>query len=105
MSHLHVVEPRVDGSATLDLIPEGLSNDFLREICCPQRLVERRRTAIETAEEKGDLIAFLEPTSLILIFRIVSCMISNQQKKYYAWIDGVRSFMTKLALARFHIRR
>jgi len=62
LAYLHVVEPRVDGSFDVDVVPENFSNDFIREIWGNRRLVSAggytRQTAIETAENKGDLIAF-----------------------------------------------
>jgi len=93
MSHLHVVEPRVDGSATLDVIPEGFSNDFLREIWRPQRFISAggytRQTAIETAEEKGDLIAFSRAyiANPDLPYRLLHDipLTKGDRSKYYAW--------------------
>ncbi|KAJ7359110.1 hypothetical protein DFH08DRAFT_845068 [Mycena albidolilacea] len=65
LAYLHVVEPRVDGSETLDVIKEGYSNDFIRDIWGDRRLISAggytRETAIAAAEEKGDLIAFARP--------------------------------------------
>ncbi|KAJ7359112.1 hypothetical protein DFH08DRAFT_403618 [Mycena albidolilacea] len=64
-AYLHVVEPRVDGSETLDVIKDGYSNDFIRDIWGDRRLISAggytRETAIAAAEEKGDLIAFARP--------------------------------------------
>ncbi|KAJ7239766.1 putative NADPH2 dehydrogenase chain OYE2 [Mycena haematopus] len=61
LAYLHVVEPRVDGSETVD-IKDGYSNDFIRGIWGDRRLISAggytRETAIAAAEEKGDLIAF-----------------------------------------------
>ncbi|KAJ7663913.1 hypothetical protein DFH06DRAFT_1268602 [Mycena polygramma] len=63
-AYLHVVEPRVDGAETVE-IKEGYSNDFIRDIWGDRRLISAggytRETAIATAEEKGDLIAFARP--------------------------------------------
>ncbi|KAJ7439985.1 NADH:flavin oxidoreductase/NADH oxidase [Mycena latifolia] len=62
LAYLHVVEPRVDGIETLDVIKEDFSNDFIRDIWGDCRLISAggytRETAIAVAEEKGDLIAF-----------------------------------------------
>ncbi|KAJ6495310.1 hypothetical protein C8R45DRAFT_900049 [Mycena sanguinolenta] len=59
LAYLHVVEPRVDD---LEMIEEGSSNDFIRDIWGNRRLISAggytRETAIAAAEEKGDLIAF-----------------------------------------------
>ncbi|KAJ7869138.1 hypothetical protein B0H14DRAFT_3440840 [Mycena olivaceomarginata] len=64
-AYLHVVEPRVDGSETLDVIKDGYSNDFIRDIWGNRRLISAggytRETAVAAAEEKGDLIAFARP--------------------------------------------
>jgi NADPH2 dehydrogenase len=76
LAYLHVVEPRVDGSETLDIIKDGYSNDFIRDIWGDRRLISAggytRETAIAAAEEKGDLIAFARPyvanVSLFLLF-------------------------------------
>ncbi|KAJ7359102.1 hypothetical protein DFH08DRAFT_642095, partial [Mycena albidolilacea] len=65
LAYLHVVKPRVDGSETLDVIKDGYSNDFIRDIWGDRRLISAgvytRETAIAAAEEKGDLIAFARP--------------------------------------------
>lgn len=62
LAYLHVVEPRVDGHLDIDVVPEGFSNDFIREIWGSRRLISAggytREIAVETADEKGDLIAF-----------------------------------------------
>ncbi|KAF7340924.1 NADH:flavin oxidoreductase/NADH oxidase [Mycena sanguinolenta] len=60
-AYLHVVEPRVDGSYTVD-IKDGYSNDFIRKIWDERRLISAggytRESAIAAADEKGDLVAF-----------------------------------------------
>jgi NADPH2 dehydrogenase len=65
LAYLHVVEPRVDGSETVETIKDGYSNDFIREIWGDRRLISAggytRETALAAAEEKGDLIAFARP--------------------------------------------
>jgi len=62
LAYLHVVEPRVDGLHDVDVIPENFSNDFIRDIWGDRRLISAggytRQTAIETAEKRGELIAF-----------------------------------------------
>ncbi|KAJ7656276.1 hypothetical protein DFH06DRAFT_1473537 [Mycena polygramma] len=62
LAYLHVIEPRVDGVETLKVIQEGYSNNFIRGIWGDRPLISAggytRETALETAEEKGDLIAF-----------------------------------------------
>ncbi|KAF9048311.1 NADH:flavin oxidoreductase/NADH oxidase [Hymenopellis radicata] len=62
MAYLHITEPRVSNNTTNN--PEdyvGESNDFIREIWAPNRLIScgayTRETAMKTAEEKGDMIA------------------------------------------------
>jgi 2,4-dienoyl-CoA reductase-like NADH-dependent reductase (Old Yellow Enzyme family) len=64
-AYLHVVEPRVDGSQTVEVIKDGYSNDFIRDIWGDRRLISAggytRDTAIAAAEGKGDLIAFARP--------------------------------------------
>ncbi|KAF7314909.1 hypothetical protein MIND_00004700 [Mycena indigotica] len=61
LAYLHIVEPRVDGSRTLDFVKEGHSNDFLRAIWGDRPLISAggytRESAMEAAE-KGDLVAF-----------------------------------------------
>ncbi|THV00003.1 NADH:flavin oxidoreductase/NADH oxidase [Dendrothele bispora CBS 962.96] len=74
LSYIHIVEPRIQGAEVVD-VPEEESNDFIREIWTSpgtsadtstspnaRRLISAggytRQTAIETAEKKGDLIAF-----------------------------------------------
>ncbi|KII83266.1 hypothetical protein PLICRDRAFT_148209 [Plicaturopsis crispa FD-325 SS-3] len=61
-AYLHVVEPRVDGQTTRkDGVPEGQSNDFIREIWAPLPLVSAgayTRELALAAAEKGDLTAF-----------------------------------------------
>ncbi|KAJ7931718.1 hypothetical protein B0H13DRAFT_831706 [Mycena leptocephala] len=65
LAYLHVVEPRVDGSETVENIKDGYSNDFIRDIWGDRRLISAggytRETALAAAEEKGDLIAFARP--------------------------------------------
>jgi NADPH2 dehydrogenase len=70
LAYLHVVEPRTDELLLLDTLPEdkrhdptkAISNDFIREIWGSKTLISaggyERDSAIKTAEEKGDIIAF-----------------------------------------------
>ncbi|KII91973.1 hypothetical protein PLICRDRAFT_172136 [Plicaturopsis crispa FD-325 SS-3] len=63
LAYIHVVEPRVDGGKTRETgVPDGESNDFIREIWAPRPLISAggydRELALETAEHTGDLIAF-----------------------------------------------
>ncbi|KAK0216371.1 hypothetical protein IW262DRAFT_1475400 [Armillaria fumosa] len=63
-AYIHVVEVRVDGFTDLspDDIKESENNDFLRKIWAPKPLISAggytRDSGIETADEKGDLIAY-----------------------------------------------
>lgn len=65
LAYIHVVEPRVDSNVDRPSVPEGQSNDFIREIWAPRPLVSAggytRESGIETAEQKGDLIAYGRP--------------------------------------------
>ncbi|KAJ6601082.1 hypothetical protein DFH09DRAFT_1020338 [Mycena vulgaris] len=65
LAYLHVVEPRVDGTETIEVIKDGYSNDFIRAIWGVRRLISAggytRETALAAAEDKGDLIAFARP--------------------------------------------
>ncbi|KAG2117026.1 NADH:flavin oxidoreductase/NADH oxidase [Suillus discolor] len=65
LAYLHVIEPRISGSTDVDA-PLQSNNDFLREIWCKEGKSGvfisaggyTRQTAIETAQEHGDMIAF-----------------------------------------------
>ncbi|KII83263.1 hypothetical protein PLICRDRAFT_452974 [Plicaturopsis crispa FD-325 SS-3] len=66
LAYLHVVEPVVDaGTTRKNGVPEGQSNDFIREIWAPLPLISAgvytRESGIQTADEKGDLIAYGRP--------------------------------------------
>ncbi|KIY70962.1 FMN-linked oxidoreductase [Cylindrobasidium torrendii FP15055 ss-10] len=65
LAFVHVVEPRITGSATVENaenMPQDQSNDFIRDIWAPRPLISAglylRESAIKVADEKGDLIAF-----------------------------------------------
>lgn len=63
LAYIHLVEPRVDGWADRrEGVPSGQSNDFIRQIWAPRPLITAGgytlEMAVETAEKKGDLIAF-----------------------------------------------
>ncbi|KAK0460503.1 uncharacterized protein EV420DRAFT_1306399 [Desarmillaria tabescens] len=62
LAYIHVVEPRISGPFTRDEVPPGESNDFIREIWAPRPLISAgaytRESAMETADTKGDIIAF-----------------------------------------------
>ncbi|KAG5651136.1 hypothetical protein H0H81_009747 [Sphagnurus paluster] len=70
LAYVHVVEPRVNGYTDIS-IPEGHSNDFIREIWGSgdgpndRRLISaggyKRANGIEVADKKGDLIAYGRP--------------------------------------------
>lgn len=63
-AYLQVVEPRLQGIDDIEpaKIPAHESNDFIRAIWSPRPLISAggytRATAIEVAENKGDIIAF-----------------------------------------------
>ncbi|KAK0455301.1 uncharacterized protein EV420DRAFT_1272875 [Desarmillaria tabescens] len=62
-AYLHAVEPRIVGSTFRDeheIRPQE-ENDFLRNLWAPKPFISsghRKETAIEAADEKGDLVAF-----------------------------------------------
>ncbi|KIY63629.1 FMN-linked oxidoreductase [Cylindrobasidium torrendii FP15055 ss-10] len=59
---LHVVEPRVNALEVRETIPEGFSNDFLREIWAPLPFIAAGGFDIDSAkahaDTKGDIVAF-----------------------------------------------
>ncbi|KAL0058420.1 hypothetical protein AAF712_014901 [Marasmius tenuissimus] len=61
LAYLHVQETRADGLDTVANVPEGVDNDFIREIWGDGVLVSSggydRELAIEVAETKGDVVA------------------------------------------------
>ncbi|KAL0062737.1 hypothetical protein AAF712_010359 [Marasmius tenuissimus] len=62
LAYLHVQEARADGWNTVANVPEGVDNDFIREIWGNGVLVSSggydRELAIEVVETKGDVVAF-----------------------------------------------
>ncbi|KAH7905134.1 hypothetical protein BJ138DRAFT_1118750, partial [Hygrophoropsis aurantiaca] len=63
LAYIHVTEPRVNGASDRDPKDfEGQSNDFLRKIWGERAYISAggytRELALQTAENKGDLIAF-----------------------------------------------
>jgi len=62
LAYLHVVEPSVSGASSVDKVPEGDSNDFIRQLWAPRPLISAgcytRASALEAAEKTGDIIAF-----------------------------------------------
>ena len=66
LSYIHIVEPRVDGYFSVDGLPDGENNDFIREIWTQEGNARwlisaggyNRQSAIQTAEQEGGLIAF-----------------------------------------------
>ena len=69
LSYLHLVEPRVDGFEFRDNLPEWENNDFIREVWTQEGNARwlisaggyTRDIAIQTADEKGGLVAFGRP--------------------------------------------
>ena len=63
-SFIDLVEPRADSrfEETSSVVPEEINNDFIRKIWGDRPLITAgaydRRTALDVAENKGDLIAF-----------------------------------------------
>ncbi|KAJ7207614.1 hypothetical protein GGX14DRAFT_535313 [Mycena pura] len=91
LAYLHVVEPRVDGSVTVE-VKEGYSNDFIRDIWEDRPLISAggytRETAIATADHKGDLIAFsrlyiANPDLAYRLFYDIALAVGNRAL-YYA---------------------
>ncbi|EPQ51259.1 FMN-linked oxidoreductase [Gloeophyllum trabeum ATCC 11539] len=62
LAYLHMIEPRTDGPMTVKDMPEGDSNDFVREIWAPRPIVSAggytKESALEAAEKYGYLVAF-----------------------------------------------
>ena len=79
LAYLHVVEPRADGTSTVD-VKDGYSNDFIRDIWGDRPLISAggytRATAIAAAE-KGELIAFGRPYLANVSSFCPSCAISD----------------------------
>ncbi|KAF7360478.1 putative inactive dehydrogenase EasA [Mycena venus] len=59
---LHVVEPRVNGTESVEVVKDGNYNDFIRAIWGDRRLISTggytQKTTLAAAEEKGDLVVF-----------------------------------------------
>ncbi|KAJ7183003.1 hypothetical protein C8R43DRAFT_1101213 [Mycena crocata] len=66
LAYIHAIEPRIDSTTPRAIIPEGWSNDFLRDIwvspTSDRRFISaggyNRPLAFEFADEKDDIIAF-----------------------------------------------
>lgn len=64
LAYLHLVEPRVNNNEERDPSEIGSheSNDFIRAIWSPSPIISAggytRETAIQVAQEKGDIVAF-----------------------------------------------
>ncbi|KAJ3848751.1 hypothetical protein EV368DRAFT_68001 [Lentinula lateritia] len=69
LSYIHVVEPRIDGFEFRTDLPEWENNDFIREVWTQEGnsrwLISAggatRENAIQSADEKGDIVAFGRP--------------------------------------------
>lgn len=65
LAYIHAVEPRMDSTTPRPVVPEGWSNDFLRDIWVSPGSERRfisaggytRALALEFADTKGDIIA------------------------------------------------
>ncbi|KAJ7434928.1 hypothetical protein B0H11DRAFT_2116077, partial [Mycena galericulata] len=96
LAYIHLVEPRVDSSVTRDSVPDGWSNDFLREIWhspgSDRRFISAgaytRALAIEYADTRNDIIAFGRPfiSNPDLPYRLLHDIPLNayDRKKFYA---------------------
>jgi NADPH2 dehydrogenase len=81
LAYIHLVEPRVDASSTRKVVPEGWSNDFLRDIWGHRRFISAgaytRALALEYADNKDDIIAFgrqfISNVRLVSAFHSSSC--------------------------------
>lgn len=64
LAYLHVVEPRTDNHETIEP-REGASNDFIRDLWRGKPLISAggytRETAIDVADQQGDLVGFARP--------------------------------------------
>jgi NADPH2 dehydrogenase len=65
LAYIHAVEPRLEGLSEGRTLPSGASNDFIRELWHEKRLITAggytRESGMQTADEKGDLIAYGRP--------------------------------------------
>ncbi|PSS29796.1 hypothetical protein PHLCEN_2v2944 [Hermanssonia centrifuga] len=95
-AYLHVVEPRVEGNVDR-AVQHGEEIDFLREIWGSRPFISAggytRDTAISTAEEKGDLIAFgrafiPNPDLPFRLEKDIPLTISDRSS-YYTWESPV----------------
>ncbi|KAJ7437462.1 hypothetical protein B0H11DRAFT_2294323 [Mycena galericulata] len=96
LAYIHLVEPRVDSSVTRDSVPDGWSNDFLREIWnspgSDRRFISAgaytRALAIEYADTRNDIIAFGRPfiSNPDLPYRLLHDIPFNayDRRKFYA---------------------
>ncbi|KAJ6628272.1 FMN-linked oxidoreductase [Mycena sp. CBHHK59/15] len=58
LAYIHAIEPRVDATVLRPAIPEGWSNDFLRDIWASPASQRRFISAGDFSEAKDDIIAF-----------------------------------------------
>ncbi|KAJ7677694.1 hypothetical protein DFH06DRAFT_975942 [Mycena polygramma] len=66
LAYIHAIEPRIDSTTLRAVVPEGWSNDFIRDIWVSPTSQRRfmsaggytRPLALEFAEDKDDIIAF-----------------------------------------------
>jgi len=91
-AYLHLVEPRSDTRFPGGVVPEEISNDFIRKIWGDKPLITaggyNRSTALDVAERKGDIIAFsrLYIANPDLPFRLQNDIVLNvgNRSTYYA---------------------
>ena len=65
LAYIHAIEPRIEGISEGPTVPNGASNDFIRELWHEKRLITNagytRESGMQIANEKGDLIAYGRP--------------------------------------------
>lgn len=66
-AYLHVVEPRVDGNTSRDVVPSSQleEGNLIHDLWAPKPFISAgafdRESALDVAEQKGHLIAFGRP--------------------------------------------
>ncbi|TFK50391.1 NADH:flavin oxidoreductase/NADH oxidase [Heliocybe sulcata] len=62
LAYIHMIEPRTTGNLDVFHVPEGDSNDFIRDIWAPRPIISAggytRELALENAETYDDLVAW-----------------------------------------------
>lgn len=104
-AYIHIVEPRVDGWATRDDVPQGQVNqsDFIHDLWAPKPIISvgafDRELGLEVAEKKGHLIAYGRPfisnVSLFVYLVCATILIRNLFQP-----DLVRRLKDNISLAK-----